>query len=111
MNRMEKAWAGERLVKHLLEADGWYVVDLAPSWPCDLLGIRGFGWGPSLPFHRSYDLLWVEVKVKTPYRPRLTPPERTFLLNRKAQGDRVLFYWLKREGDGFRVTLLPVDPP
>jgi len=111
MNRQEKGWAGERHVKALLQVEGWFVVDLAPSWPCDLLGLRRFTWGDPLPSHYGYDLLWVEVKVKTPYKPRLTPPERTFLLNRKAQGDLVRFYWLKREGEGFRVTELPVDPP
>jgi len=106
MNRQERGWAGERYVKGLLEKEGWFVVDLAPSFPCDLLGLFRLGDAPEV-----YKAIWVEVKVKAHYKPRLTPPEASFLATRRLQGDSVRFYWLRREGEGFRVDSLPVSPP
>ena len=106
MNRYEKGWAGERFVKNLLRVEGWTVIDLAPAFPCDLLGLMLF---PTAPWRFPlYQAVWVEVKVKTPYRPRLTPPEARFLATRKALGDGTRFYWLRREGETYRYEELPI---
>lgn len=97
-------WQGEAFVAHLLEKEGWEVFNLAPSAPVDLIALRRE--------EPCYTVLWVEVKVKTRGRPRLTLSEAKFMEARKARGDLTRVYHLRRmPGGGFRVVQPRSNPP
>jgi hypothetical protein len=108
-----KGNAGEAFVKGLLEKEGYEVIDLAPWFPCDLLGVM-----PSV--HDAahmpsaagpdYHHLWAESKVrrsKYEVNRALTGPERKFLRSRLKLGDLVRVYHLIPEkNDTFRIRYL-----
>ena len=89
---MRGAWAAEAHVARVLRDRGWFVVPLAPSFPCDLLAVTSYGTDPAL--------YWVEVKsAKTRSRLRSnhpSPEERAFLDDRKMIGDETEVVWVLR---------------
>ena len=89
---MRGAWAAEAHVARVLRNRGWFVVPLAPSFPCDLLAVTSEG--------TDRALHWIEVKsAKTRSRLRsnlLTPEEAAFLAERETIGDSTLVVWVLR---------------
>lgn len=90
---------GEKFVKDDLKRlhPEALLVDLAPSFPCDLLMLEPF----HDDYHAWYVATWIEVKVLSKGLPKLTPPETEFLAARRAAGDMTKFYHLKPNGDSF----------
>jgi hypothetical protein len=106
-SRHRKGNAGESFVKDLLEKEGYLVIDLAPWFPCDLLGIKIAAYSGT---SRMWYLLWAESKVrrsKYEVNRALTGPERKFLRSRLKLGDLVRVYHLIPEKNGtFRIRYL-----
>ena len=98
--RKRRGDAGERWVKNLLKnaCPEATIVDLSPSWPCDLLQLD------PVDDDRALTATWIEVKVLRRGRPKLTVPEAAFFADRQRRGDFTRLYHLRPDGVGFQLV-------